>query len=466
MIKEIINKKSIGETIELLKQKSVIVPEWEDLRVQYNSQEHQIMTDKVGRKDRKGVKAARITYGVQKLATRRMTQMAFTIPVKRTYKHGNDKLKIEQARALERLYQKVRIDALNKKRFKAYFAACEIATIWYVVEKPNNDYGFDSRYKLRAVTYSPMDERFSKLEQAGIYPLFDDYGDMIALSIEYKVKTNQKVITYFETYTSDQKYVWKRDSGDWELVVEPSKIAIGKIPGAYISRPEPIWEDQTNNAKEIEYTLSRQSDILRRNTAPVLKVKGELSGQNQTPESDVSREVYTLTENGDIDYVKPPIDHEAIDAFIKTIKENISEELQLPSLSLKDITGAGLTEESRRQLLVDAHLKVGEEEGDIIEFLSRECNVLKSFLGLMNTKWKDSIHELEVEHEIIPFTMNSDSTDIENLSKATGGKPIMSQFMAIKRAGYVSEEEIDVELKRIQEEEQANRSFDLFEPTV
>ena len=58
----------------------------------------------------------------------------------------------------------------------------------------------------------------------------------------------------------------------------------------------------------------------------------------------------------------------------------------MPSLSLKDITGAGLTEESRRQLLVDAHLKVGEEEGDIIEFLSRECNVLKSFLGLMNTK--------------------------------------------------------------------------------
>ena len=89
--------------------------------------------------------------------------------------------------------------------------------------------------------------------------------------------------------------------------MEPSKIAIGKIPGAYISRPEPIWEDQTNNAKEIEYTLSRQSDILRRNTAPVLKVKGELSGQNQTPESDVSREVYMLTENGDIDYVKPQL---------------------------------------------------------------------------------------------------------------------------------------------------------------
>ena len=61
----------------------MIVPEWEKLKAEYDSTEHEVMTDKVGRKDRKGVKAARITYGMQKLATRRMTQMAFTVPVKR-----------------------------------------------------------------------------------------------------------------------------------------------------------------------------------------------------------------------------------------------------------------------------------------------------------------------------------------------------------------------------------------------
>ena len=83
--------------------------------------------------------------------------------------------------------------------------------------------------------------------------------------------------------------------------------------------------------------------------------------------------------DGNVDYVKPPVDHASVDSFVKTLKDNIAEELQLPSLALRDITGAGLTEESRKQLLVDAHLKVGEEDGDIIEFLSRECNVLKSF---------------------------------------------------------------------------------------
>jgi hypothetical protein len=463
MIEEIFKQTDISDIISSLKKKNVIVPKWEDLRSEYDVMEHEVMTDQIERKDRKGVKAARITYGMQKLATRRMTQMAFTLPVKRTYKHGNDSLKMEQAKALERLYYKARIDSLNKKRFKAYFASCEMATIWYVVEQDNNDYGFNSKYKLRQVTYSPMDEKFSGLEQAEIYPLFDEYGDMIALSVEFMHKEDEKEVYYFETYTSEKKYSWKKVDGVW-IDNGVSKVPIGKIQGAYIKRSAPIWEDQTNNIREIEYTLSRQSDIIRRNTAPVMKVKGRLI-DTPAPQSDVSREVYQFENDGDVDYVKPPVDHESVDSFVNTLKNNIAEELQLPSLALKDITSIGLTEESRKQILIDAHLKVGEEEGDIIEFLSREGNVLKAFLGLMNAKWKDSIGELEVEHEIVPFVMNNETTDIENLSKATGGKPIMSQRTAIQRAGYISEEEIDEEIKRIREEEEASLNTDLFQPT-
>ena len=463
MIEEIFKQTDISDIISSLKKKNVIVPKWENLRSEYDVTEHEVMKDQIERKDKKGVKAARITYGMQKLATRRMTQMAFTLPVKRTYKHGNDSLKMEQAKALERLYYKARIDSLNKKRFKAYFASCEMATIWYVVEQDNNDYGFNSKYKLRQVTYSPMDEKFSGLEQAEIYPLFDKYGDMIALSVEFMHKEDEKEVYYFETYTSEKKYSWKKVDGVW-IDNGVSKVPIGKIQGAYIKRSAPIWEDQTNNIREIEYTLSRQSDIIRRNTAPVMKVKGRLI-DTPAPQSDVSREVYQFENDGDVDYVKPPVDHESVDSFVSTLKNNIAEELQLPSLALKDITSIGLTEESRKQILIDAHLKVGEEEGDILEFLSREGNVLKAFLGLMNAKWKDSIGELEVEHEIVPFVMNSETTDIENLSKATGGKPIMSQRTAIQRAGYISEEEIDEEIKRIREEEEAAASADLFQPT-
>ena len=84
----------------------------------------------------------------------------------------------------------------------------------------------------------------------------------------------------------------------------------------------------------------------------------------------------------------------------------------------------------------------------------------------MNVKWKDSIHDfLKLSMRSFPFIMNNDSAEIDNLSKATGGKAIMSQRIAIQRAGYVSEEEIDSEIKRIQDEESMSANVDLFQPT-
>ena len=68
----------------------------------------------------------------------------------------------------------------------------------------------------------------------------------------------------------------------------------------------------------------------------------------------------------------------------------------------------------------------------------------------MNVKWKDSIHDLEVDHEIIPFIMNNDSAEIDNLSKPTGGRQepcrhpkepdMRKKSMQIKR---IQDEEVD-----------------------
>lgn len=464
--KEIFENESIPKMVEMLTERNAELPQWSDLVKEYDAKKHKIMTDNVTRqvKVRKGgvEEPARITYAMQKLATKRMTQMTFTIPVERVYKVKND-LQQQQADAIEAVYKKARIDAINKKRFHAYFASCEMAVIWYAHERENEDYGFKSDYKLRCVCYSPMETKYSNIEQADIYPLFDEYGDLIALSIGIERIEGKKTVRYLTTYTDDRVVTFKREQ-EWE-VYDDVENTIGKIQGVYISRPEPIWENATNNIQEIEYTLSRHSDIIRRNSAPVLKVVGKLVNQDR-PAADVSREVYQLESGGDISYATSPISSDAVDNFVRTLKDNIEEELQLPNLSTKSIGSAGLSGESRKHLLTDAHLKVGDEQGEIIEFLDREFSVIKALIAKLNPAWQSTIGALEVEHVITPFSMTEDMDNVEVLSRATGGKPFMSQRTAIQRAGYISEEEIDEELKRIQEEEQANRSFDLFEPTV
>lgn len=463
-IQEILEQPIISDIINSLKMKNGEIANWEELSKEYDPKHHQIMTDTSTRKPkvRKGgiEYPARITYGMQKLATKRMTQMAFTNPVERIY-DSEDETSKKQAEAVEAVYKKARIDAINKKRFKAYFASCEMAVIWYAHEKENEDYGFKSKYKLRCLSYSPMETKYSQIEQAEIYPTFDEYGDMIALSFEFTKEEGKKTVTYFTTYTDSVILTFRKEK-DWVLQ-NRTENAIGKIQGVYISRPMPIWEDSTNNVNEIEYTMSRHSDIIRRNSAPVLKVVGELLNPTDRPATDSAREVYQLSEGGDIAYANSPIATDAVDNFIRTLKENMEEELQLPNLTTKSMATAGLSGESRKHLLTDAHLKVGEEEGEIIEFLDREFSVVKAFIAKLYPDWKASINSLEVEHKVTPFTMSDDMDIVDVLNKATGGKPFMSQREAVKQAGYV--EDVDSELEQIQQEEEQGRNFDLFMPT-
>lgn len=452
--------------LEIKNRKSINVPTWENLKNEYNPMLHDIVTNTETRKDKKRKdgtfeKVARVTYGMQRLSARRMTQIGFSIPVKRIYKTGDDPEKKKQAEAIESIYSKARIDAVNIKRMKAYFASCEIVTVWFPVDEKNNYYGFDSNYKLKCITYSPMERRFSGLSTASIYPVFDRFEDLVAIAFEYKLKEENNDVTYFHVYTEEQEKIYTQKEGEWkDFIGEDSELSIKKIPCIYLWRSMPIWEDTTNNVNEIELSLSRESDILRKNSAPVLEVKGKLKGD--APTNEVSREVYQIEGDGGIKYVTWDQQVEALKFYTETLKKNIEEELQLPNLSfdnVKDISA--ITEGARKTLLTDAHLKVGDESGDILEFLSRECNVIKAFLGQMNTKWKNSINDLEVEHIITPFIQNDEGSAIDNITKATQ-KPVMSQKKGVELLGMV--DDVEAEYNQLIEEEKTSNSFDVFEP--
>jgi len=450
--------KSIEEMITEMKKKTVDVVPWGALVREYDPSLHEIVVNKRLRPDKRKAtggyeKVARVTYGQQKLAAKRMTQMAFSIPVKRLYDTGTDAVKIAQAVAIEEVYREARINSQNIKRMNSYFAACEVATVWFPVPKKNNNYGFDSQFELRCKTFTPMQKKFSRIECAELFPIFDKYGDMITMGFGYTFTEDNKEVEYFELYTKKQKYVYKKGSNGWEDTDDASPIAIGKHPLAYLSRPMPIWEGTTNNTQEIEFALSRESDIIKKNSAPLVKVKGKLLN-NANVETDAAREVYQLEGDGDVSYVTWTQQIDAMKFFIQTLKQNTEEELQLPNLSMENIKGMGVVSgEARKTLLTDAHLKVGDESGDIIEFFDRECNVIKAFLGEMNNKWKESIRDLKVTHIITPFIQNDEASDIEKFTKATGGKAVMSQKLAVKMVGFCeTQEEIDDEIKALADE--------------
>ena len=438
----------VDNIINDLKEKSVCVPSWDKLIKDYEPTMHDIVTDTVTRQnkvrsDGTVEQASRIYVGLEKLLTKRITEFMYSIPVKRIYHNieGNP-TRQQIAKAIEAIYKYARIDSENIKRGNAYFASCEVFTIWYTVESPNTLYGFTSRYKLKCKTYSPMDG-------VKLYPLLDELGDMIAMSFEYTKKVKNEQITFFETYTANMHYKWKQKGSGWELV-KSEPVAILKIPGVYAYCSVPIYHGLSYIRKEIEYTLSRNSDVIAYNSAPILKIAGGIKGSENKGES---RRVYRVEQNGDVAYVSWAQSIEALKYHVDTLVKLFWSQSQMPDISFENMKSLGnIGFDARQTLLTDAHLKVGDESGAWIEAFERECSVIKAFLKMMNVTWKGEVDNVEVEHVITPFIQNDEKSEIEKWVTASGGKAVVSQLEAIKNLGISTDPQET--LSQIQKEDE------------
>ena len=345
------------ERITALKQKTIDVPIWtgkQGLINEYDPTKHPVMNKQLYPdlvKDDGVERVTRITLSFQRLAAKRMSELLSGIPVKRIYKPEDEKQQ-HVATYLEKIFDRNRINSVNTDRTNALFAGCEIFTLWYAVEQKNNLYGFNSPLKLRCRTFSPMlgDE---------LYPFFDEYGDMVAMSIGYTRKVGRKNVQYFDTYTDDRHIKWSNESGEW-LAVEDEKTTVGKIPGIYTFRPTPIWEDTSRNVYEMEWTLSRNGNYIRENSKPkfivcadeIIQYGDEKSGNKEF------KSVMQYPTGARAEYVTWSQAIESLKFQIDTLRNLFFTQLQLPDWSYEKMSQQALSGESRKQMFIDAELKV------------------------------------------------------------------------------------------------------------
>lgn len=459
-IEEILNSENPAESkIAALKEKTIVVPVWSGrfgLVQQFDPTKHPVM-NKQKYPDivtEEGIEyVTRVTCDLQRLATKRMTELVTGIPPKRVYTPNNDRQK-QIAAYIESIYDRNRINSVNNERLNMLFAGCEVFTLWYAIEERNTLYGFSSPLKLRCRNFSPMlgDE---------LYPLFDEYGDMIAMSVGYTRKKGRKYVQYFDTYTADKHIKWSNENGGW-AEVENENITLGKIPGVYAWRPTPIWEDTSKTVYEIEWTLSRNGNYLRQNSKPIFIVFADEAisyGDEKSPNREF-RSVMQYPQNGRAEYVTWAQAVENLKFYVEQLRDLFFTQLQLPDWSYGKMSQQALSGESRKQMFIDAQLKVKDESGRLIEFFDREMNVVKAFAKIMlGDGYAADIDALKVETVITPFAITDEKDTINNLMAANGGEPIMSQRESIELFGH--SDDVDKTLREINE--QSKR--DVFEPT-
>lgn len=488
-IEELIRRAKAGEDVtSLFAQKTLILPSWEgELKNAYLTEMHPVMDKNIypdivlyDERDSKDEfdaetgepvkvkfpigeeKVSRVTYDLQALAVKRLTELCFGVPVKRAYKPVNDRQK-EIARYLEAIFTRTRIDSVNIERGRKLFASCEVMTLWYGVKQDNSIYGFNSKIKLRCQTYSPM-------QGDTLYPLFDETGDLVALSISYRRRVADEWMTYFDTYTADTHLHWQSGNGEndraWTLV-KTEDIEIGKIPAVYVYRPTPAWENASQLVYEMEWAVSRNGNYLRTNSRPILAAfVDEAVRWGQAPRTDGAfRDIVQYPVGSSLQYVTWNGATDNLKYYVDELRQMFFTQLQLPDWSYENMKTSPMSGEARKQLFIDAQLKVKDESGRLLEFFDREVNVVKAFLKkMLPAGYEKDIDELEVENIITPYTITDEKDTLGILMTANGGKPLMSQRESIEL--YGKSDDVEATLEEIRNEAMAEMLANAVEPSV
>lgn len=421
-----------AEAVKKLKSKAFTPPAWSDLVKEYDPAQHPV-TNKGkypdnATPDGKLEEVTRITLNYQQLATKRMSELVCGIPVKRIYSPEDDKQR-EASECLEAIFQRNRIDSINIERCNALFSGCEILTLWYTTEEDNNLYGFNSPLKIRCQTYSPR-------EGAQLYPLFSE-GDLIALSIETTRTEDGDDVRYLDTYTQDRHIAYREGKGGWQVAKE-EEIKLGKIPAIYCMRPTPIWEDTSRLVYEMEWALSRNGNYLRKNSKPIFAVFADEQVYFGSEESENKeyRAVVQFPKGGNAGYLTWDQAIDSLKFYIAELRQSFFTQLQLPDWSYESMKSTPMSGESRKQLFIDAQLKVTEESGRLLEFYDREVSVVKAFLATLRPDLADAIEALPVEVVITPYQITEQRDTITELLAANGNKPLISHRESIEQLGW------------------------------
>jgi len=465
-IEEILAMEDIPAKIKKLKSGRLKdLPDLDKIKGQWDPYLHKTMVDKIYLPDKLVTdedgnsslqKVNRIALPLQKRIVNTAVSFTFGNPVKLNAEPKENSQEEVVLKAMHRLDHDCKLKSFNRRALRELLRSTEVAELWHTVEKSesHNTYGFDTKLKIRVAAFTPFngDE---------LYPYFDDTGDLVAFSRAFGRKdSDDKTIKYFETYTENMYVQWVQDGSSW-VESKTKALPYGKIPIVFVDQEAVEWIDVQICIERLEYLLSKFAETNDYFSSPITFITGGIVSMPKKGESGKVIEGEEGSEAKILAWDRAP---EAVKLEIETLIRFIHSQTQTPDISFDSVKGLSqISGEALQMLFTDARLKVEEKREILDDFLQRRVNIQKRIIGTIGgSGLKAASDNLEIEPEIIPFTINDETTTIANLVSANGGKPIISQRTAIKILGWVND--VDEELRLIEEEEARATIGDVFNP--
>lgn len=465
-----INQLSIDERIKAYKSRKTTLPDREALLADWDVDKHDVM-DTEKRKKRKITTQQEerdpVTNEITKPAqikeedVNRIAipleqdivniQTAFTVGnlPKMTIESEDEKEK-KLFGIIERVLRQNKIKYINKRVMRSWLSEQEVAEYWYTVEDANwwrkilqKLTGVAPKNKLKVALWSPF-------RGDSLYPLFNEYGDMIAFSREYK-GTNAEGEDVVKLMVIDDTSVTIYAD---DKIESQFKHGFDKIPVMYIYRDRPYCHKIRTIRNRIEVLMSNFADCLDYNFFPKLTAKGVV-------ENIINRgtgsEIIQLENGAEIAYLTWQQSPEMAKMELESLTEKAYAMTNTPRVSVDYIKGAGnaVSGKAFKYVFMGAHMQVSNHAEDLEEYLQRRVNFLASAIGAIYTDMKTASETIDIEVEVVPFTIDNKSEAIKDAVDAYKGG-VASRRQGIILAGIT--DAIDDELKEINGEGEGDKN--------
>ena len=364
--------------------------------------------------------------------------------------------------AIQQVLKKNKIKYQNKRIVRSWLSEQECAEYWYAVKddsfwtkfwnKIQRAFGGSVRpqNKLRSVIWSPF--RGDKL-----YPFFDDAGDLVAFSREYKKKDLDDVeIVCFQTVTATHVYQWENTNG-WEAVEEKSfRHGFKKLPVLYGYRPETYCHKIKTIRVRIEKILSSYADCIDYHFFPYLMLFGDVSGFTGKKRNRI---IQLTGDKANAQYLTWNQVPDTVKLELEGLTNRAYDLTNTPRISPQELKGLGnaISGKAFRYIFMGAHMAVSNHAEVIGEFFQRRVNFLVSALADINPSEFDKASQtIDIDVDLAPYMIDDIDERVATAVSAIEGK-VWSRREGILFAGNA--ERVDEVLKEIEEEEKSEVSI-------
>jgi len=425
-----------------------------DYLKQYRPADHEIM-DKGKRPDK--------TVTTDEAGTKLVTVARLSLPLQKkivglaaAFLCGNpiqlaatpvDQLQKDLLAVVQKTWELNKLDYESKGLAKLMMSETEVAEVWYTEaadpfywsNTPNEGKRFRLRMKILANSLGD-----------GLYPVFNNSGDMIAFGRSYVLTVEGKQEEHFDVYTEAATHKAIKATGGWQVVNETNTI--GKIPVMYYAQPKPEWDDVQTLVDRFEKTLSNHSDTNDYFCSPMVKTTGEIKGFAAKGESG---KVLQLEAGATAEYMSWDQSPKSLELEFKNLRSLIYDMTDTPDISIETMKGLGtFSGIALKMLFLAPHLKAADKEETFGKTIQRRINFIKAAMAKINIGLEKAT-SLSITPKFEYFLPKNEGEMVDMLVSATGGgKAIMSTETAVKRNPLV--DNADQELLLIKDEGAAN----------